>query len=80
MTLLDLLKAKWTIYGLDAPTFAWLAAVGLLVFTGSVLARLIWLVRREERSHQQVRANFWLSRLNMPLSRTPDFRRPSMKS
>jgi len=54
VTLLDLLKAKWTIYSLDAPTFAWLAAVGLLVFTGSVLARLIWLVRREERSHQQV--------------------------
>ena len=31
-----------------------MAAVGLLVCTGYVLARLIWLVRREERTHQQV--------------------------
>lgn len=31
MKLLDLLRAHWNILGLDAPKFAWIAAVGLLV-------------------------------------------------
>jgi hypothetical protein len=31
MTLLDLLRAHWTIWGLDAPKFAWLAAFGVSI-------------------------------------------------
>jgi hypothetical protein len=54
VTVLDLLKAKWTIYGLDAPVFAWLAAVGLLLGTLCVLAWLAWLVRRECARHHEV--------------------------
>ena len=54
MTLLDLLKAKWTLFGLDAPIFAWLAAVGLLACTLSALMKLAWLVRRECQIHQQL--------------------------
>lgn len=54
MTVLHLLKAKWTIYGLDAPIFAWLAAAALLVGTFSVLAWLAWLIRRECGIHQAV--------------------------
>jgi flagellar biosynthesis chaperone FliJ len=54
VTLLDLLKAKWTIYGLDAPAFAWLAALGLLVGTLYALGKLAWLVRRECAGHRAV--------------------------
>jgi hypothetical protein len=54
VTLLDLLKAKWTLFGLDAPIFAWLAAVGLLACTLSALIKLAWLVRRECQIHQQL--------------------------
>jgi hypothetical protein len=54
VTLLDLLKVKWTLFGLDTPTFAWLAAVGLLACTLSALMKLAWLVRRECQLHQQL--------------------------
>jgi hypothetical protein len=54
VTGLDLLKAKWTIYGLDAPVFAWLAAVALLLGTFYVLAKLAWLVRRECQNHHAI--------------------------
>jgi hypothetical protein len=54
VTLLDLLKAKWTLFGLDAPIFAWLAVVGLLACTLSALIKLAWLVRRECQIHQQL--------------------------
>ena len=56
MTVLDLLKVKWTFFGLDAPIFAWLAAVGLLACTLSALTRLAWLVRRECQIHQRLTA------------------------
>ena len=51
MTLIELLKLKWPIYGLDAPRFAWIAAAGLLVGTFLLLGRLWWLVLRESRIH-----------------------------
>ena len=53
MLLIQFLMAKFSLYGLDAPIFAWIAAAGLLVFTRYQLARLYWLVRRECRLHQQ---------------------------
>jgi hypothetical protein len=56
VTVLDLLKAKWTFFGLDAPIFAWLAAVGLLACTLSALTRLAWLVCRECQVHQRLTA------------------------
>jgi molybdopterin-binding protein len=47
MTLLDLLRAHWNIWGLDAPKFAWLAAVGLLIVPLGMLMRLFREVRRQ---------------------------------
>jgi hypothetical protein len=47
MTLLDLLRAHWNIWGLDAPKFAWLAALGLLIVPLSMLLRLFREVRRQ---------------------------------
>jgi hypothetical protein len=47
MTLLDLLRAHWNIWGLDAPKFAWLAAIGLLVVPAGMLLYLFWEVRRQ---------------------------------
>jgi len=47
MTLLDLLRAHWNIWGLDAPKFAWIAAVGLLVVPLGVLLYLFLEIRRQ---------------------------------
>jgi hypothetical protein len=47
MMLLDLLRAHWNIWGLDAPKFAWLAAVGLLMVPLCVLVYLFREVRRQ---------------------------------
>jgi hypothetical protein len=47
MTLLDLLRAHWNIWGLDAPKFAWIAAVGLLVFPLCVLLYLFLEIRKQ---------------------------------
>jgi len=49
MTLLDLLRAHWNIWGLDAPKFAWVAAVGLLVIPFCVLLYLFRAVRGQLR-------------------------------
>jgi hypothetical protein len=49
MKLLDLLRAHWSIGGLDAPKFAWIAAAGLLLLPICVLIRLYWKVRRESK-------------------------------
>jgi hypothetical protein len=46
---LDLLRAHWRIWGLDAPRFAWLAAAGLLILPLCVLVLLWWKVRRESK-------------------------------
>jgi hypothetical protein len=47
MTLLDLLRAHWNIWGLDAPKFAWLAAIGLVVVPLAMLLYLFREVRRQ---------------------------------
>ncbi len=47
MTLLDLLRAHWNIWGLDAPKFAWIAAVGLLLVPLGVLLYLFLEIRRQ---------------------------------
>jgi hypothetical protein len=47
MKFLDLLRAHWNIWGLDAPKFAWLAAAGLLLLPLDVLLYLWWRIRRE---------------------------------
>lgn len=47
MTLLDLLRAHWNIWGLDAPKFAWLASIGLLVIPLCVLISLFRKIRRQ---------------------------------
>jgi ABC-type transporter Mla subunit MlaD len=55
VTLIELLKAKWTFYGLDAPIFALLAAAGLILWTLLYqLPRLWWLVHRECRRHSAI--------------------------
>lgn len=47
MMLLDLLRAHWNIWGLDAPKFAWLASLGLLVAPLCVLLSLFREIRRQ---------------------------------
>jgi hypothetical protein len=47
VTPLDLLRAHWSIGGLDAPKFAWFAAVGLLVVPLCLLLYLFREVRRQ---------------------------------
>src|SRR5207253_6977176 len=44
----DLLRAHWNIWGLDAPKFAWIAAVGLLL---APLGLLLFLFREVRRQH-----------------------------
>src|SRR5690242_6397695 len=47
MTILDLLRAHWNIWGLDAPKFAWIAAIALLAIPGCLLLYLLREVRRQ---------------------------------
>jgi hypothetical protein len=47
MTILDLLRAHWNIWGLDAPKFAWLAAIGLVAVPLTMLLYLFREVRRQ---------------------------------
>lgn len=47
MSLGDLLRASWTVHGLDAPAFAWVAAVLLPGWALAMLLRLAWTVRRQ---------------------------------
>ena len=49
MTLLDLLRAHWNIWGLDAPKFAWLAAMGLVAVPLSMLLYLAREVGKQSR-------------------------------
>jgi len=48
MMLLDLLRAHWNVWGLDAPKFAWIAAFGLLLAPVCVLLYLFREVRRQD--------------------------------
>ena len=66
MMLLDLLRAHWNIWGLDAPKFAWLAAVGLLVVPLCVLLYLFWEVRRQSTILSEA-----ANRIDRLRSRTP---------
>ncbi len=50
MTFLNYFIEPWTIWGLEAPRFSWLAAVGLLIFPLVALLKLWWVSRRERRS------------------------------
>ena len=50
---LDLLRSKWTIGGLDAPRFTWLAALGLILFTFGVLITFWLKVRTQHKRHQK---------------------------
>jgi len=50
--LIELFKGEWIILGINAPPFAWVAAVGLPVFTFYQLAKLWCLVQRERRIHK----------------------------
>ena len=68
MTLIELLKAKWSIYGLDAPIFAWVAAAGLLAGTLFFLVRLWWLVHREARIHRNATKRLEALRAEHPAS------------
>ncbi len=52
--MIELLKAQWTIKGLEAPIFAWLAAGALLAGTLYFLIKLSWLVHRECRIHRNI--------------------------
>jgi hypothetical protein len=53
MSLIKLLKAKWTFFGLDAQKFAWIAAAILMAWTLLFLVRLLWLVFREWWIHRK---------------------------
>ncbi len=45
----SLLKAQYVVWGLNAPIFAWWAAVILLMLPLSAIAYLWWIVQREQR-------------------------------
>lgn len=49
MKLLDLLRAHWSLWGLDAPKFAWIAAAFLLFAPLCILLFLWWKARRESK-------------------------------
>lgn len=51
MSLISLLKITWTVVGLKAPWFAWVAAGVLFGGTIFLLGWLWWLVRKEVRIH-----------------------------
>src|SRR3989442_11039504 len=68
MTLIDLLKLKWSISGLDAPRFAWIAAGGLFAGTLLFLVSLWWLVRRESRIHLKATKRLEALRAEHPTS------------
>jgi len=53
VSLIELLKLKWTIYGLDAPIFGWIAAGVLLAGTLIVFGRLLWVVSKESWIHRK---------------------------
>jgi hypothetical protein len=69
MTFLDLLRAHWDIWGLDAPKFAWLASAVLLLVPLCVLAFLYWKIRRQSSVLSEVAER--LERLRLRIS--PDF-------
>lgn len=54
MPLIELLRVKWTISGLDAPGFAWIAAGGLVVGTLLTLGWLLGIIFWESRIHRKV--------------------------
>jgi hypothetical protein len=54
MPLLALVKAKWILFGLEAPQFIWIAAALLLLGTLAQSIRLWWLIAREKVLHQRI--------------------------
>ena len=54
MPLLAMVKAKWILFGLEAPQFIWIAAALLLLGTLAQSIRLWWLTTREKVLHQRV--------------------------
>jgi len=65
MTVLDPLK-PYTLFGIDAPIFLWIAAAGLVAFTCFWLLMLWIVIRRECRLHSQVRSNLESIRTRYP--------------
>jgi len=56
MPLLAMLKAHWTLFGLEAPQFIWVAAMLLLGGTFVQMVHLWWLVSSERALHERVMA------------------------
>src|SRR5215475_6055607 len=54
MPLLAIVKAKWTLFGIQAPQFIWLAAALLLVGTLLQIVRLWWLVSGEKALYRRI--------------------------
>jgi hypothetical protein len=54
MPLLAMVKAKWILFGLEAPQFIWVAAALLLLGTLAQSIRLGWLIAREKILHRRV--------------------------
>ena len=54
MPLLAIVKAKWTLFGIEAPQFIWIAAALLLLGTLAQSLRLWWLLAREQALHRRV--------------------------
>lgn len=49
LSLLELLRVKWTFFNLEAPWFTWLAALAITIFTVGFLAVFWWKVRQKSR-------------------------------
>src|SRR5262245_28002330 len=54
MLVLAMVKAKWILFGLEAPPFIWIAAALLMLGTLAQSSRLWWLIAREKALHRRV--------------------------
>jgi ABC-type transporter Mla subunit MlaD len=54
ITTLSLLKAKWIIFGLEAPVISWLVAISVVLGTFYAIGRLWYVTNREAKSYRQL--------------------------
>jgi hypothetical protein len=69
MPLLMMAKAKWTLFGIEAPQFIWIAAAVLLVGTLLQIVRLWWLVSGEKALYRHIMTQLEAIRLEYGVRR-----------
>jgi hypothetical protein len=69
MPLLMMVKAKWTLFSIEAPQFIWIAAALLLVGTLLQIVRLWWLVSGEKALYRRIMAQLEAIRVEYGIRR-----------